>query len=444
VAPKAVRYHRCGSRSNVASWGGVVVKNVVTAVLGGGQGSRLWPLTRHRAKPAVPVGGRFRLIDIPISNSLHAHIDKIYVITQFNSASLHRHIAQTYRFDSFTKGFVNILAAEQTVGNLDWYQGTADAVRQNLQRLDESRPDELLILSGDQLYLMDLRSFVSTHREAEADLTVAVKPVSRESAGGFGVMRVDDTGRIVQFVEKPQEEELLDELTLTSAQLAELGFEAPDGSLLASMGMYVFRRGVVGALLGDTEYSDFGAEVIPAAIESFRVFAFGHTGYWQDIGTIPSFHQANIDLTLPLPPLNLYSSDRPIYSHPRFLPGAKINRCQVSQSILCEGSIISGSAVSHSIVGIRARVRSGADVRHSVVMGATHFESEAPRGEIPIGIGRNCLLENCIIDLDARIGDGAQLTNADGIDDLETESYSIRGGIIVVPKDGEIPPGTVI
>ncbi len=420
------------------------MKGVVTAVLGGGQGSRLWPLTEYRAKPAVPVGGRFRLIDIPISNSLHAGIDQIYVITQFNSASLHRHIAQTYRFDVFSPGFVNILAAEQTVSHRDWYQGTADAVRRNLDRLDDTQPDDLLILSGDQLYLMDLERFILHHRAREADLTVAVKPVSQQECQGFGVMRVDDTGRIVEFIEKPKDPELIESLALSEEQLKHLGFEAPAGSVLASMGIYVFRRGMVGRLLRGNTKSDFGQEVIPAAIEQFNVHAWGHTGYWQDIGTIPSFHRANLDLTQPLPPLNLYSAERPIYTHPRFLPGTKINRCEVLQSVLCEGSIISASSIRRSIIGIRALVQSGCEIDNSIIMGATSFDIGGGANSPAVGVGRGCKLKNCIVDLNARIGDGAELINAEGVDEADGENYAIRGGIIVIPKDAVIAPGTVI
>jgi glucose-1-phosphate adenylyltransferase len=416
---------------------------VVTAVLGGGQGSRLWPLTKTRAKPAVPVGGRFRLIDVPISNSLHAGIDRIYVITQFNSESLHRHIAQTYRFDIFSGGYVHILAAEQTVATRDWYQGTADAVRRNLDRLNEQRPADILVLSGDQLYLMNLQAFLEHHRRSRADLTVAVKPVPREAASSFGIMRVNSEGRIVEFVEKPKQPEVLDRFMLEQAQLASLGFEAPAGSLLASMGIYVFRREVLNRVLGGSE-NDFGHEIIPQAIGTFDVFAYGHTGYWQDIGTIPTFHAANLDLTQALPPLNLYSPDRPIYTHPRFLPGTKIDNCEVHQSILCEGSILSGSSLRSAILGIRAQVQEGSTIEKSIVMGATHFEVPGSTPGPRIGVGRNCVLRNCIVDFNARIGDGARLVNANGVESAEEESYSIRDGIIVVHRDGVIAPGTVI
>jgi glucose-1-phosphate adenylyltransferase len=423
------------------------MKRAVAAILGGGQGTRLFPLTAQRAKPAVPIGGKFRLIDIPISNSLHGGIDRIYVLTQFNSESLHRHIAQSYRFDAFRGGFVHILAAEQSVENREWYQGTADAVRQNLGRLiHDNDPTEIVILSGDQLYLMDMRAFVERHRAAGADITIAVKPVSREEARGFGILRLGAGGRITQFYEKPRTDEELDPLALDAGTQAELGFAAPPGSFLASMGIYVFRPEVLRDMLVGSPYTDFGREVLPASLSLYRVHAFPYEGYWTDIGTIPSFHQANLDLTLPLPPLNLYDPHFPIYTHARFLPGTKINECRVTSSVLCEGSIITGARIADSIVGIRAVVQRGAVLERSVVMGANHFETleELERHECPIGIGRDCQVRNAIVDFNARIGDGCKLLNRDGIQEAETAGWSIRGGIIVVRKDAVIPPGTEI
>ena len=421
------------------------MEKVVTAILGGGQGSRLWPLTRDRAKPAVPVGGKFRLIDIPISNSLHAGIDRIFVITQFNSASLHRHIAQTYRFSAFSLGFVNILAAEQTIDNREWYQGTADAVRQTLPRLLEVNPPEVLILSGDQLYLMDIGRFVKAHRDRGADVTIAVKPVTREEASAFGILRLDASGRIVEFVEKPKEAAQLDAIALDDQTQAALGFPAPQGSYLASMGIYIFRPEVLRELLEGTTTIDFGREVLPQALGNYKVYAFPHNGYWTDIGTIPSFHQANLDLTLPLPPLNLYDPDFRIFTHPRFLPGTKVTECFVQCSILSEGSILSGSRVTDSIVGVRATVRSGSIIERSVVMGASSWESPSPDSDqVPLGIGMDCRIKNAIIDFDARIGDGSKLVNEEGIQNADADNYCIRDGIIVVPKGAVIPPGTVV
>jgi glucose-1-phosphate adenylyltransferase len=419
--------------------------DVVTAILGGGQGARLWPLTRYRAKPAVPLGGKFRLIDVAISNSLHAGIDRVYVLTQFHSASLHRHIAQTYRFDFLREGFVDILAAEQGVDRRDWYQGTADAIRQNLHHLSDGEARDVLVLSGDQLYLMDLRAFVARHRETGADLTVAVTPVARAAAPAFGIMQVDAQGRIVRFVEKPVEPRLLDDLTPDDATFERLGFEGGEGRVLASMGIYAFRRSVLEEVLLGSTGADFGRDVIPAAIGSRRVYAFAHPGYWRDIGTIPAFHEANLDLTRPLPPLNLYDPDYPIYTHSRYLPGTKINRCEVSQSILCEGSIISESAISDSIVGIRAVVQPGATIERSVIMGARYFEHQVgASSDVPIGVGRDCEIRNAILDLDARIGDGARLVNARGLSEADGDGWCIRGGIVVVAKGAVIPPGTTV
>jgi glucose-1-phosphate adenylyltransferase len=419
--------------------------DVVTVILGGGQGARLWPLTRYRAKPAVPFGGKFRLIDIPISNSLHAGIANIYVLTQFHSASLHHHISETYRFDTFRGGYVNILAAEQGLDKRDWYQGTADAVRQNLPHILNDRPSDVLVLSGDQLYLMRVAEFIEQHRRRKADVSVAVKPVPRSEAKGLGILRVDGSGRIVEFVEKPQTDAQMDPLALDRETLVRLGYDAPAGSLLASMGIYVFRAGVLAQLLRGTTAADFGKEIIPGAIGDYRVCAYAHNGYWRDIGTIPSFYEASIDLTLPLPPLNLYDPALPIYTHGRYLPGTKINKCDVEQSILCEGSIITEARIGHSIVGIRAVVRPGSEIHDSVVMGARFHEAVgAPAGEVPLGIGRDCVIKRAIIDLDARIGDGARLVNRAGVMEHDGDAVCIRGGVIVVPRGAVIPPGTEI
>ncbi|MEA2561119.1 MAG: glucose-phosphate adenylyltransferase [Acidobacteriota bacterium] len=421
------------------------MEKVITAILGGGQGSRLWPLTRDRAKPAVPIGGKFRLIDIPISNSLHAGIDRIFVITQFNSASLHRHIAQTYRFSAFSLGYVNILAAELTAERKDWYQGTADAVRQCLPRLLEPNPPEVLILSGDQLYLMNIGELMKTHRERGADLTIAVKPVTREEAPGFGILRLDPTGRVREFHEKPKEPAELDMLAVDEQTQAAMGYPAPEGSLLASMGIYIFRPEVLRELLVGSTTVDFGREVIPQSLDKYRVYAYPYEGYWTDIGTIPSFHQANLDLTLPLPPLNLYDSELRVFTHPRFLPGTKVNQCFIQCSLLSEGSILSGSRVTDSIIGIRAVVREHAIVERSVIMGANIWES-LPQGssQVGLGIGRDCHIRNSIIDFNARIGDGCKLLNEAGVQNFDNENYCIRDGIIVVPKNAILPPGTVI
>lgn len=421
------------------------MRNVVTAILGGGQGARLWPLTKSRAKPAVPVGGKFRLIDVPISNSLHAGITRIFVLTQFNSASLHQHIAQTYRFDVFSRGFVNILAAEQGLERRDWYQGTADAVRQNLDRLLLLQPSEVLVLSGDQLYLMEMRSFVETHRQKKAEMTVAVKAVPRSQAKGLGIMRVNSAGRIIEFVEKPTEKEDLDRLMTDAATLKKLGFDSEEDALLASMGIYVFRPGLLRELLSGTEDHDFGKEIIPKAIHDKKIYAFGYNGYWRDIGTIGNFHSSNLELAVPVPPLNLYSPDYPIFTHPRFLPGVKVNECRVYHSVLCDGSIITGAEILRSIVGVRSVIRSGSVVEDSVLMGANYFEPEEAAGSnIPLGIGRDCVIKYAILDRDARIGNGVKLVNAAGVKHADGESWCIRDGIIVVPAGALVPDGTEV
>ncbi|MEM7354322.1 MAG: glucose-1-phosphate adenylyltransferase [Acidobacteriota bacterium] len=420
------------------------MKSVVTAILGGGQGSRLWPLTQHRAKPAVPVAGKFRLIDVPISNSLHAGIDQIFVLTQFNSAGLHRHIAQTYRFDAFSRGFVNILAAEQSLENRDWYQGTADAVRKNLERLTYTQPREVLVLSGDQLYLLSMEDFVGSHRERQADLSIAVKPVARAEASGLGIMRVDDGGRIVDFVEKPQDPAELDRLALDAGTIDKLGLDAEPGTLLASMGIYVFKSGVLTEVLGQDDSTDFGKEIIPRAIHNHRVYAFLYNGYWRDIGTIPAFWEANLELTDPDPPLNLYRADFPIYTHARFLPGLKIRQCEIEQSVLCEGSVLGGTAIRHSVIGIRSMVRSGTVIEESIVMGTSPDQGTNTIDEVPFGIGHDCTIRRAIIDSGARIGDGAQLVNQADVQEADGDGYCIRGGVIVVPANATIRPGTVI
>ncbi len=420
------------------------MKSVVTAILGGGQGSRLWPLTQYRAKPAVPVAGKFRLIDVPISNSLHAGIDQIFVLTQFNSAGLHRHIAQTYRFDVFSRGFVNILAAEQSLENRDWYQGTADAVRKNVDRLTFNQPRDVLVLSGDQLYQLSMSDFVSHHREREADLSIAVKPVARSEASELGIMRVADDGQIVDFVEKPKDPAELDRLTLDAETIAKLGLDAEPGTLLASMGIYVFKTGVLKQILGQDTSTDFGKEVIPAAIHKHHVQAFLYNGYWRDIGTIPAFWEANLELTDPDPPLNLYHTDFPIYTHARFLPGLKIRNCEVTQSVLCEGSVLGGKAIRHSVIGIRAMVRSGTVIEESIIMGTSPDQRSDDGAEVPFGIGHDCVIRRAIVDSGARIGDGSRLVNEAGVEEADGDGYCIRGGVIVVPAQATLRPGTVI
>ena len=418
------------------------MRKVVTAILGGGRGARLWPLTRDRSKPAVPVAGKYRLIDIPISNSIDAGIDRVFVLTQFNSASLHRHIARTYRFDAFSTGFVNILAAEQSMENADWYQGTADAVRQNIDRLTETEPSEIVILSGDQLYLMDLERFVREHRRSGADLTIAVSPVSRKEARTLGIMRLDHRGRLVEFEEKPQDDGVIEKLTLDAGTVEATGVDAEPGSLLASMGIYVFRTEVLVDLLA-TEGDDFGKNLIPRAVEDSDVYGFVHRGYWRDIGTIGAYHAASLELTHQLPSLNLYDAERPVYTRPRFLPPVKVIDCRVFETLLADGAILSGSEIRRSVIGIRSLVRSGSVVDRTVLMGNRSY-GEGDVEDIPLGIGYDCEIRDAIIDSDARIGDRCRLVNQDGVHEADGDGWYIRDRVIVVPRLQTIRPGTVV
>jgi glucose-1-phosphate adenylyltransferase len=423
---------------------------VVSIILGGGKGQRLFPLTKKRSKPAVPFGGKFRLVDIPISNCLHAELRKIYILTQFNTASLHRHIANTYRFDTFSRGFVEILAAEQTLESNEWYQGTADAVRKNSFHFEDHSPTHYLILSGDQLYRMDFRDMFQAHIDSRSDVTIAAIPVARERASGLGILQVDASSRITHFVEKPSSQSDISELAIPREVAAHAGKELAGETYLASMGIYIFTaEGLRKAL--DNTLTDFGSEIIPASIEALKVSAYVFDGYWEDIGTIESFYNANIDLASINPDFNLYLETIPIFTNRRDLPPSKINYSTISQSLAAEGSIITNANISNSIVGIRTIIETGANLDGVICMGADYYEAAAQKKEnqatgVPnIGIGRCCIVKRAIIDKDARIGDNCRI----GIDplprpDTDTESYSIRAGIVVIPKGTTLAPGTVI
>jgi glucose-1-phosphate adenylyltransferase len=422
---------------------------VVTMIMAGGHGSRLFPLTATRSKPAVPIAGRFRLIDFPISNCIHSGFKKIFVLTQFSSESIHRHIFLTYRFDNFTRDFVTVLSAQQTLESRDWYQGTADAVRQNLSFL-RTEGDLVLILSGDHLYRMDYRQLIDYHLEKKADITISVYPVTQDQAPQFGVMKVNTSGEIIDFCEKPSDPGQLEKMRVEDEAFSQFRIDAAGRTHLASMGVYVFNRDVLKELLENTEFEDFGREVIPHAIKGRKVFSYFFDGYWEDIGTIRSFFDAHIGLTQPMPRFNLYDEDKPIFSHARFLPGSKIISSEITNSILCEGSIIQHSKINHSIVGVRSRIGSNALLDHFVMMGANFFESSVDmeknkKNGIPnVGLGDNCEIRNAIIDRNARIGNNVKLINADSVQERNTETYSIVDGIIVVRKNAIIPDGTVI
>ena len=418
---------------------------VLAIILGGGQGSRLFPLTHQRSKPAVPIGGSYRLIDIPISNCLHADIRRIFVLTQFNSASLNRHISRTYRMDPFSQGSVEILAAEQTPDNPNWFQGTADAVRQAARHLVRYPADYYLILAGDHLYRMDYAELVDAHVERGADITIAAQPVSVDDASAMGIFRFDATGQIVAFEEKPQPDRL-DEIGRSIPPGAMFAGHAADKPFIASMGVYVFSRDVLLEAIEQDGATDFGRQILPAALGRFRVNAHLFRGYWADVGTVASFYDANIMLTRPGAPFKLYDPGRPIYTHARYLPGARLDDCTARHAIVCEGSYVERSTIDDSIVGIRTNVQGGSTIRRSVLLGADFYEADdtgpARRDRPRLGIGRDVVLDRVIVDKNARIGDGAQLINAAGVQHADGDGYYIRDGVIVVPKDAVIRPGT--
>ena len=426
--------------------------SVIAVILGGGRGTRLFPLTRDRAKPSVPIAGKFRLVDIPISNCLHSGLEKIYVLTQFNSVSLNRHIAQTYRFDTYRRGFVQILAAQQTLMGEEWYQGTADAIKHNQPYILNPRfqDDHVLILAGDHLYRMDYQKMLAVHTESNADITVSVIPVEKEITSGLGILQADASGRIVDFVEKPQTEEELQRLRVEPEVFTSRGIAPHGREYIASMGIYIFNREVLREVLRDDSNVDFGKDIIPKSIQTRTVSAYFFDGYWEDIGTIHSFYLANIALTDATPSFNFYDEQAPIYTNRRHLPSTKVNSSSVRSSILAEGSIIDDSELDRTIVGIRSIISGGSRIYQSILMGADYYESDASRAEnerlgIPnVGIGRNCLIQNAIIDKNARIGDNSVLVNRDGIDNYDGENYYIRDGIVIVPKDATIPPETVV
>jgi glucose-1-phosphate adenylyltransferase len=422
-----------------------VNNDVLALILGGGRGTRLFPLTQHRSKPAVPIGGKYRLIDIPISNCLHADIRRIFVLTQFNSASLNRHISQAYRMDLFSQGFVEILAAEQTPDNPHWYQGTADAVRQATRHFERYDADYYLILAGDHLYRMDYLDLVETHIERRADITIAAQPVSIDDATGMGILRFEHGGRIAAFEEKPSRERLAE---LQSQQRGRTQGLTPDKPFMASLGIYVFSRDVLFDSIAQDGATDFGKQIIPNALGRYHVHAHLFRGYWADVGTVRAFYDANVLLTNAGAPFTFYDPRRPMYTHPRFLPGARFTDCTVLDSIINEGCYIDRARIEQSIVGIRTNIRPGASVSRSVLLGADFYEADdnaTARGNNPcLGVGCDVVLDRVIVDKNARIGDGARLVNERGVEHADGDGYYIRDGLIVVPKDGVIRAGTVV
>lgn len=422
---------------------------VLCVIMGGGQGTRLFPLTKDRAKPAVPLAGKYRLVDIPISNCINSGFRRIYVLTQFNSASLHGHISRTYKFDQFSGGFVEILAAQQTFTNTSWYEGTADAVRKNLMHFLTHEFDYLLILSGDQLYRMDFREIIEAHVETGAEVTVPTIPVKRAETPGLGIMQIDETGRISRFFEKPKDPAVLPPFRVPAATLSHLGQPADSELYLASMGIYVFNRKVVCEML-DNPLSDFGKHIIPHAIQSRRVFSYIYQGYWEDVGTIRSFFEANLDLVSELPRFNFFDMSAPIFSRPRYLPGSKINGAQIDHAVISDGCIINHAKISHCIIGLRTLVGPGTELNRVILLGSDYYEAQESvvknesEGRPRIGIGANCRIENAIIDKNARIGNNVTISPAGKADNLDHEHYYVRDGIIIIPKDAVITDGTVI
>jgi glucose-1-phosphate adenylyltransferase len=415
-------------------WTTVRPHDVVAVIMGGGAGTRLFPLTKDRAKPAVPLAGKYRLVDIPISNCLNSELRRIFLLTQFNSGSLHRHIQESYRFDNFSPGFVEILAAEQRPNSTDWYQGTADAVRQNLVHMESYGHRLVLILSGDQLYRMNYCAVIEQHVSSGAEVTVATTPVHADIAGGFGIMEVAEGGRIIRFVEKP---------TDPAEQATLPGYP---NELPASMGIYVFDREVLSIALAGSEV-DFGKHIIPRLIETRRVHAFRHEGYWEDIGTILAFYEANLDLCEPLPKFNFYDAGAPIFTHARYLPATKIIKSTIERSVIADGCIINDALIEHSLLGVRSRVQAGATIRDSLVMGQDYYDSpeRAPAPDAPVmGIGHGAWIERTIVDKNARIGDDVRISPAGKPSFLDGPNYYIRDGIVIIPKNAVIRNGTVI
>jgi glucose-1-phosphate adenylyltransferase len=415
------------------------MEDVLGVILGGGVGSRLYPLTRDRTKPAVPFAGKYRLIDIPMSNCFHSGIEKIAILTQYNSVSLHRHIHRTYTRDIFTPGWVQILAAEQTYLSGEWYQGTADAIRKQTVEIESANTEFTLILAGDHLYRMDYEHFVQHHVDSKADVTIAVQPVSRSDATAFGILKLDEDDRISQFVEKPKTDELLDSL---------VSGDDPEKPYMASMGIYVFRTEMLFELLDSNKGDDFGKHIIPKAIEDRRVVGFPFDGYWADIGTVRRFYEVNLDMAAPLPNFNLYDPKNPIYTRPRFLAASKIQGGSLTNVLLADGCRIQESTVRNSVIGLRGIIGDGVTIERSIIMGADYYEREKKVSDrpskVPIGIGADSVIQGAIVDKNAHIGRRVIIRNMPDRPDEEHDNWVSKEGIVIVPKNAVIPDGTVI
>jgi len=422
------------------------ISKTLSIIMGGGAGTRLFPLTKERAKPAVPLGGKYRLVDIPISNCLNSGLREIYILTQFNSTSLHRHINSSYKFDDFTPSFVEILAAQQTPEGSRWYQGTADAVRQNMRYFLERPYEYYIILSGDQLYRMDYRDMLRQHVETKSDLTIATIPVAREPAMDFGIMLTDEERCIHQFVEKPKDPAILDALRIPADLLKAIEQPADADLYQASMGIYIFNRSVLEACL-DNDYVDFGKNIIPAAISDHKVMAHIFQGYWEDIGTIDAFFEANLALTGANPQYSFYVPRSPVFTQPLFLPASVVNSAKIANAMISDGCIIGDVTLERCVLGIRSIIQSGTTVKNTIMMGADYYESEVKNpveGVPPIGIGRDCAINGAIIDKNARIGHHVVISPEGKSQDFDGDGYYIRDGIVVIPKNSIIHDGTWI
>ena len=426
------------------------LQNTVALILGGGRGTRLYPLVKDRSKPAVSLGGQYRMIDIPISNCINSGIRNINIITQFNSASLNNHIYNAYRFDNFFPGHVSILAAEQTDTNADWYQGTADAVRRNILHFDNEVINNVLILSGDQVYRMDYNLMIRHMLETGADIVVGTVPVIREDAKGFGVMLVNKRGQITNFYEKPKEDELLDSLKLSNEKKKMFNIDNNKKEFLASMGIYIFRRNVLKELLSDPSMMDFGKDIIPEAIKKYKVFSYAFQGYWEDVGTIKAYFDANISFGSKNPPFDFYDEDAPIYTHVRYLSASKIDKATITSSIISDGCKIENSSIKESIIGLRSIIQSGCNLEKVIMMGADYYENSTDieklnvRNLPKLGIGKKCTLKNVIIDKNVRIGNNVTIINKKRVQHEDTEYYCIRDGIVIIPKGTVIKSNTII
>ncbi|MBU0517391.1 glucose-1-phosphate adenylyltransferase [bacterium] len=426
------------------------MSSMLAIILGGGQGGRLYPLTKHRSKPAVPIAGKYRLIDIPVSNCIHSRIERIFVLTQFNSASLNRHVNLTYKFDAFHEGFVDILAAEQTMDNTDWFQGTADAVRKTLRHFQRFSPENYLILAGDHLYKMDYRQMMETHEESGADITVAVSPVTYEEADQLGILHVDDAGEILNFVEKPKEDSILFGYEIGALLRSKYDVTDESRCLLGSMGVYIFKRDILKKMLQNFDHTDFGKHIIPQGIGEFKVHAHVFTGYWRDVGTITSFYDSNMDLLSRQPNYHFFDEPFRVFTRARYLPGSKISGLQSERAIICEGSMIEEAALKNALVGLRTIIRKGATVEDSYIMGGDFYEDD-PELDLPpvdgvprIGIGQDSHIVGAIVDKNARIGRGVKITQKAPDENYSGPGFMVKDGITVIEKDAVIPDGMEI